>query len=37
MKFSHSTEGGILTLVLEGDLIGENSGIDLIELVNREI
>jgi anti-sigma B factor antagonist len=37
MKFSHNTSGDLLTLTLEGDLIGENSGIDLMEVVNTQI
>ena len=37
MKFSHSVNDNILTLTLEGDLIGENSGIDLVEVVNTQI
>ncbi len=37
MKFSHNVQDGVLTIALEGDLIGENSGIDLIELVNAQI
>lgn len=37
MKFSHNSRAGILTLKMEGDLIGENSGIDLIEVVNDQI
>ena len=37
MKFSHKLDDDILTLVLEGDLIGENSGIDLIETINTQV
>ena len=37
MKFNQTTENGALILKLEGDLIGENSGIDLIEVVNNSI
>jgi anti-sigma B factor antagonist len=37
MKFSHSVNDKILTLTLEGDLIGENSGIDLVEVVNTQV
>jgi len=37
MKFSHNISGDLLVLSLEGDLIGENSGIDLIEVVNTQI
>lgn len=37
MKFNQTTENDALILKLEGDLIGENSGIDLIEVVNDAI
>ena len=37
MKFNQTTEKNTLILKLEGDLIGENSGIDLIEVVNDSI
>jgi anti-sigma B factor antagonist len=37
MKFSHKLDDDILILVLEGDLIGENSGIDLIEAINTQV
>ena len=37
MKFNQKTENNALILKLEGDLIGENSGIDLIEVVNDAI
>ena len=37
MKFSHKSDDGFLILRLEGDLIGENSGIDLMEVVNNQI
>lgn len=35
MKYTHTTEGTILNLVFEGDLIGENKGPELVELVNE--
>ena len=37
MKFSLKVNDEILTLALEGDLIGENSGIDLMEAINEQI
>jgi anti-sigma B factor antagonist len=37
MKFTQTTENDALILKLEGDLIGENSGVDLIEVVNDNI
>lgn len=37
MKYSHKIEDSILKLMLKGDLIGEDSGVDLIELVNDQI
>jgi anti-sigma B factor antagonist len=37
MKFKQTTENNALILTLEGDLIGENSGIDLIEVVNDSV
>ena len=37
MKFNQTTENNALILSLEGDLIGENSGIGLIEMVNDHI
>lgn len=37
MKFSLIVKDEILTLELEGDLIGENSGIDLMEAINEKI
>jgi len=37
MKFNQTTENNVLILSLEGDLIGENNGIDLIEVVNDHI
>ena len=37
MKFNHQVEDQILTLSLEGDLIGEDSGIDIVEVINHNI
>lgn len=37
MKFSYAESGGILKLNLSGDLIGEDNGIDIIEVINNEI
>ena len=37
MKFNKKIEGELITLEMEGDLIGEDSGIDLIALVNDAI
>lgn len=37
MKYTHTTNENILTLKLKGDLIGEDSGVDIIELVNNTI
>ena len=34
MKYTHFTEGNKLKLVFDGDLIGENNGPELVELVN---
>ncbi|WP_258105163.1 STAS domain-containing protein [Marinoscillum sp. MHG1-6] len=34
MKYSHAIDQGILKLVFSGDLIGENNGPDLVELIN---
>ncbi len=34
MNFSHQIINGVLTLLLEGDLIGENHGPELISIVN---
>ena len=35
MKYTHNTEGSMLHLDFEGDLIGENNGPELVELVNE--
>lgn len=37
MTYNHSTEGNILKLVFDGDLIGENNGPELVELVNNSL
>ena len=37
MEFSHSVEDGVLTLSLNGDLIGEDTGIDIVEIINNNI
>jgi len=37
MKYTHYTEDNKLKLVFNGDLIGENNGPQLIELVNDSI
>ncbi len=37
MNFNHQLNGQILELSLTGDLIGESSGLDIIELVNNYI
>ncbi|MEM9857010.1 MAG: STAS domain-containing protein [Bacteroidota bacterium] len=37
MEFSHQLNDQILELNLGGDLIGESSGLDIIELVNNYI
>ena len=37
MEYKSETKGNILELSLSGDLIGEDTGIDLIELVNNAI
>ncbi|MEM7107722.1 MAG: STAS domain-containing protein [Bacteroidota bacterium] len=37
MEFSHKINDQILELSLGGDLIGESSGLDIIELVNNYI
>lgn len=34
MKYTHKTEGNILHLTFEGDLIGETNGPELVEIVN---
>jgi anti-sigma B factor antagonist len=35
MEYSHKIESGILKLSLEGDLIGEVKGPELLEVINR--
>lgn len=37
MKFTYKEEDKILKLSLEGDLIGEDNGIDIIEVINDQI
>ncbi|MEQ8924389.1 MAG: STAS domain-containing protein [Fulvivirga sp.] len=37
MKFTYKEVDGILKLSLSGDLIGEDNGIDIIEVVNDQI
>ena len=37
MKFTHETKGNVFILRLSGDLIGENSGANLLEAVNNSI
>ncbi len=37
MNFEHSLKNGILKLKLNGDLIGEDNGIDIIEIINDNI
>lgn len=37
MKQNHKIEKGVLYFELEGDLIGEDSGLDIIEIVNTSI
>lgn len=37
MKFTHKESDGILKIHLSGDLIGEDNGIDIIEVINDEI
>ena len=37
MKFTYKEENNILKLSLEGDLIGEDNGIDIIEVINDQI
>ena len=37
MKFNHQLSGQILELQLSGDLIGESSGLDIIEVINNYI
>ncbi len=37
MKYTHDVKKGILLLNFEGDLIGENNGLELLELVTDKI
>lgn len=37
MKFTHKVENEILKINLSGDLIGEDNGIDIIEVINHQI
>ena len=37
MKFNYTTKDNILRLNLSGDLIGEDNGIDIIEVINDNI
>jgi anti-sigma B factor antagonist len=37
MNFEHTLNDNILTIKLAGDLIGEDNGIDIIELINDHI
>ncbi|MTI19781.1 anti-sigma factor antagonist [Fulvivirga sp. RKSG066] len=37
MQYTHTINDGIITIKLKGDLIGEDSGVDIIELVNDTI
>jgi len=37
MKYTHELNEGTLILKLKGDLIGEDSGVEIIELVNDQI
>ncbi len=37
MKYKHHIEGARLTLEFDGDLIGENNGPELIELISEAI
>ncbi|MEQ8238041.1 STAS domain-containing protein [Fulvivirga sp.] len=37
MNFEHSVVDNILKLQLSGDLIGEDNGIDIIEIINNHI
>jgi anti-sigma B factor antagonist len=37
MKFQHETKNNVFILRLSGDLIGENSGTQLLEAVNNSI
>lgn len=37
MTYKHTSEGELLKLTFEGDLIGENNGPELIELINNSL
>ncbi|GAA0892959.1 anti-sigma F factor antagonist [Fulvivirga kasyanovii] len=37
MKFKHQIKNDVLILSMQGDLIGEDSGLDLIAMVNDQI
>ncbi|HHP7241487.1 MAG TPA: STAS domain-containing protein [Cyclobacteriaceae bacterium] len=37
MEFNHKIEGNTLILTMHGDLIGENSGPEIIEIVNNAL
>ncbi|MDX1628937.1 MAG: STAS domain-containing protein [Fulvivirga sp.] len=37
MKYTHTTKNDTLLLKFKGDLIGEDSGADIIELINDKI
>ncbi len=37
MKYTHDVKKGVLLLNFEGDLIGENNGLELLELVTDKI
>ncbi len=37
MKYQYDIEDSILTLTLDGDLIGENRGPELMELANEQV
>jgi anti-sigma B factor antagonist len=37
MKYQHQVEDSVFVLVLDGDLIGENRGPELMELANEQV
>lgn len=37
MKFTYKAEEDILKITLSGDLIGEDNGIDIIEVINHQL
>lgn len=37
MKFKHEIKDGVLIMSMQGDLIGEDSGLDLIGMINDHI